>query len=160
VKLQILRRPASAEAGSQVDLEAAHPPDLLHARKFGFAFPQRGGSQIVLGDVAANHEHAANAVVLVDRTITVGPVDLLELAVTRHRNELILVPHRAPAAHDLLDLRTDNVPDFSRAFASALAERARVALRSHGLAIGVVVKLDEFGTPPDEHRVVGVEQDP
>ena len=29
---------------------------------------------------------------------------------------------------------------------------------SHGLAIGIIIELDEFGTPPDEHRVVGVEQ--
>src|SRR5258708_38218524 len=96
---------------------------------------------MLLGHVAANHEHAADAIVFVDRAETVGPVDLLELAVTRDRNELVLMPRRAPAAHHLLDLRTDNVPDFSPALASTLAKRARAALRPHGLAVGVDLRL-------------------
>src|SRR5712675_415311 len=158
--LQKLGRPAIAEAGSQIDLESADPPQLLHARELGLAFAQPDGSKMLLGHVAANHEHAADAIVFVDRAETVGPVDLLELAVTRDRNELVLMPRRAPAAHHLLDLRTDNVPDFSPALASTLAKRARVALRPHGLAIGVVIELNEIGAPPDEHRVVGVEQNP
>ena len=156
---QIFRRPAVAEAGRQIDFEPADPAHLLHARQFGLAFAQRLGGEIFPGDVAANHQHAADAIVLVDRTIAVGPPDLFEPAVARHRNELVLVPGRAAAAHHLLDLRTDDRPDLGPAFPSALAERARVALGSHGLAIGVVVELDQFGTPPDEHRVVGIEQD-
>src|SRR6266478_121775 len=115
---------------------------------------------MLLGHIAADHEHAADAIIFIDRTETVGPVDLLELAVTRDRNELVLMPRRAPAAHHLLDLRTDCVPDFGPALASTLAKRARVALGSHGLAIGVVIELNEIGAPPDEHRVVGVEQNP
>src|ERR1700688_3319162 len=114
---------------------------------------------MVLGHVAANDEHAADAIIFVDRAKAVGPVDLLELAVTGDRNELVLMPRRTCAAHHLLDLRTDNVPDFSPALPSALAERAGVAFGTHGLAVGVVIKLDELRTPPDEHRMVGVEQD-
>ena len=63
------------------------------------------------------------------------------------RNELVLVPGRAAAAHHLFDLGTDDVPDLGPAFPAALTERARVALGSHGLAIGVVVELDEFFGP-------------
>ena len=144
----------------QIDFKPADPADLLHPRQFGLAFPQRRGGEIILGHVAADHQHAADAVILVDRAVAVGPVDLLQPAVPRHRNELVLMPGRAAAAHHLLDLRTDDGPDFSPAFPPALTERARVALGSHGLAIGVVIELDEFGAPPDEHRVVGVEQDP
>src|SRR6476661_3298287 len=128
VNQQILRRPAIAEAGSQIDLEAADPPQLLHAGELGLAFAQPDRSKILLGHVAANHEHAADAVVFIDRTEAVGPVDLLELAVARDRNELILMPRRPAAAHHLLDLRTDNVPDFRPALAAALAKRTRVAL--------------------------------
>src|SRR6266702_5957224 len=69
------------------------------------------------------------------------------------------MPRRPAAAHHLLDLGTDNVPDFGPALASALPECARMALGSHGLAIGVVIKLNELWTPPDEHRVVGIQQD-
>src|SRR3954467_4755732 len=115
---------------------------------------------MLLRHVAANDEHAANAIIFVDRAKTVGPVDLLEPAVSRDRNQLVLVPRRATAAHHLLDLRTDNVPDFSPALPSALAQRAGVALGSHGLAIAVVIELNEPGAPPDEHRMVGIEQDP
>jgi hypothetical protein len=160
VNQQILRRAAIAETGPEIDLEAADPPQLLHARELGLAFAQRDGSKMLLGHVAANDQHAADAIIFVDRAKTVGPVDLLQLAVTRDRNELVLMPRRAPAAHHLLDLRTDNVPDFGPALPSPLAKRARVALGSHGLAIGVVIELDEIGTPPDEHRVVGIEQNP
>ena len=62
---QILRRPAIAEAGSQIDLEAADPPQLLHAGELGLAFAQPDRSKIFLGHVAANHEHAADAIVFV-----------------------------------------------------------------------------------------------
>ena len=109
----------------QIDLEAADPADLLHARQFGLALTQGRGGEILPGDVAANHQHAADAIAFVDRAVAVGPVDLLQPAVTRHRHELVLVPGRAAAAHHLLDLRTDDVPDFGPAFPAALAERAR-----------------------------------
>src|SRR6266446_7175099 len=160
VDQQIFRRAAIVETAPQIDLEAADPSQLLHAHELGLAFAQPCGSKVFLGHVAADDEHAADAIIFVDRTETVGPVDLLELAVTRDRNELVLMPCRAAAAHHLLDLRTDNVPDFSPALASTLTERAGVALRPHGLAIGVVIELNEIGTPPDEHRVVGIEQNP
>src|ERR1041385_2094753 len=114
---------------------------------------------MLLGDVAAYDQHAADAVILVDRAVAIGPPDLLEPAMPRHRHELLLMPGGTPAAHDLLDLRTDDRPDFGPAVAAALAERARMPLRAHGLAIGVVIELDQLRTPPDEHRVVGIEQD-
>src|SRR5258707_6071272 len=122
VNQQILRRPAIAETGGQVGPKTADPADLLHAREFGLAFPQRDGRKILLGHIAAHHEHAANAVALVNRAVAVGPVDLLQLAVTRDRNQLGLVPRRHATAHHLLDLRTDNMPDFGPALPSALPE--------------------------------------
>ncbi len=160
VDLQILQRPAIAETGPQIDLEATDPADLLHAREFRLAFPQRDGRKIILGHVAANDEHPADTVIFVDRAEAVGPVDLLQLAVTRDWNELIFMPGRTAAAHHLLDLATDNVPDFRPAFPSALTERARMAFGTQRPAIGVVIKLDEMRPPPDEHRVVGIEQQP
>ena len=160
VNQQIFRRPPIAESGSQIDLEPADAADLLNAREVGLSLPQRGGSHVFHGYVAANDEHASNAVVFIDRTVTVGPVNLLQPAVARDRDQLVLVPGGAAATHYLLDLRADDVPDLRPAFPSALTERARMALRSHGLAIGVVIELNEFWTPPDEHRVVGVQQDP
>ena len=160
VNQQIFRRPAIAETGAKVDLEPADPSQLLHPRQFGLALPQRLGGDDIPGYVLTNHQHAADAVIFVDRAVAVGPVDLLEFAVTRHRHQLFFMPGGAAAAHHLFDLRTDDGPDLGPAFPAALAERARVALGPHGLAIGVVIELDEFGAPPDEHRVVGVEHDP
>src|SRR5258707_9651334 len=112
-----------------------------------------------MGHVAANDKHAADAVVFVNRAEAVGPVDLLQPAVTRDRNELVLMPGRASAAHHLFDLGTDIVPDFSPALPSALSKRARVALGSHGLAVSVVVELNEPLAPPDEQPVVGFQPD-
>jgi hypothetical protein len=108
--------------------------------------------------VAANHENAADAVCFIDRAVAVGPVDLFEPAVTRDRDQLILMPGGAAAAHHLFDLGTDDGPDFGPAFAPMLAECAGMPLRTHGLTVGVVVKLNQLRPPPDEHRVVGVEQ--
>ena len=159
VDQQIFRRTAVAEAGAQIDLEAADAADLLHARKFGLALAQRNRRKMLLGDVAAYHEDAADAVAFIDRAVAVGPPDLFEPAVTRDRHQLVLMPGGAAAAHHLFDLGTDDGPDFGPAVAAALAERARVPLRTHGLAVGVVIELDQLRTPPDEHRVVGVEQD-
>src|ERR1700738_384229 len=159
MNFQIFRRAAIAETGPQIHLEAADPPDMLDPRQFGLAVARRKGGEMLLSDVAAHHEDAADAVVFVDRAEAVGPVDLVEPPVTRPRDELVLVPGRGAAAHHLLDLGTDDRPDLGPALPSALAERARMTLGSHGLAIGVVVELDQFGTPPDEHRMVGIEQD-
>jgi len=159
VNQQIFRGPAVAKAGAKIDLEPADPADLLHPRQLSLALPQLRGGDNIPGHVLANHQHAANAVLFVDRTVAVGPVDLLEFALTRDGHQLFFMPGGAAAADHLLDLGADNGPDFGPAFAAALAKRAGVALRPHGLAIGVVIKLDEFGTPPDEHRVVGIEHD-
>ncbi len=153
VDQQIFRRPAIAESGSQVNLEAADLANLLHTRQFGLAFPQFGGGEIILGHIAAYHQHAADAVTFVDRAVAIGPVDLREPAVTGYRNELILKPGRAATAYHLFDLRPDDGPDFHPAFPPALTERARVPLGPH------VIELNEIGAPPDKHRVVTVEQD-
>src|SRR6185369_7493339 len=97
-------------------------------------------------------QHAADAVGFVDRAVAVGPPDLFESAVARHRHQLILVPGGAAAVHHLLDLGADDRPDFRPAVAAALTERAGVPLRTHGLTVGVVIELDQFRSPPDEHR--------
>src|SRR6202022_5106256 len=103
---------------------------------------------------------STDAVVLVDRAKAVGPVDLLQPAMARQRNQLVLMPGCAAPAHHLLDLGTDDVPDFGPALPAGLTERAGMPLRSARLAVGVVIELDQFGAPPDEHRGVGIEQDP
>src|ERR1700709_1332646 len=92
----------------------------------------------------------ADPVRFVDRAVAVGPPDLFEPAVTRHRDQLILMPGSAAAAHHLFDLRTDDGPDFRPAVAAALTQRARVPLRTHGLAVGVIIELNELRPPPDE----------
>ena len=74
VDQQIFRRAAIAEAGGQIDFQPADPADLLHARQFGLALAQRNGREMLPGDIAANHEHAADAVAFVDRAVAVSPV--------------------------------------------------------------------------------------
>src|SRR5208282_2720463 len=51
--------------------------------------------------------------------------------------------------------RAKAIKKLGPAFLSPLAERARVAFRTHRLAIGVVIKLDEVRSPPDEHGMLG-----
>jgi hypothetical protein len=58
----------------------------------------------------------------------------------------------------MLNLRADDVPDFPPAFATSLPEGARVSLRTHSLTVGIIIELNEFRTPPNEHGMLGVEQ--
>ena len=79
-------------------------------------------------------------------------------AATGDRQQLVFVRRPLAAGHDLLDLRTQDVPDFVPAFPAALAQRGRVEFGSRGLAIGIVIELNELRTPPEQHRVVGIQQ--
>ena len=130
-------------------------PQALLARGHRFKCP------MAVGDVVADDENASNPagrVLIVDRAEAVGPPHILAFAMPGHRHELVFMPGRAFSPHDGFDLGLDDVPDFLPAFFSSLAERARVALRAHCLAIGVVVKLDEVRSPPDEHGMLGGEK--
>ena len=82
---EIFRRPAIVEAGSQIDLKAADPADLLHARQFGLAFTQGRGRTSLAGDVAANDQDSADATAIVDRAVAVGPKMLPQPAVVGDR---------------------------------------------------------------------------
>ena len=158
VNQEIFRRPAIVEAGSQIDLETADPADLLHAGEFDLAFTQGRAGAPLAGDVAANHQNAADPTVIVDRTVAIGPEMLPQPALVSDRQQLVFVRGPLAACHDLLDLRSEDVPDFLPAFPTALAQRGRMEFGSHGLAIGVVVELNELRTPPEQHRVIGVQQ--
>ena len=141
-------------------------PSADHAGIEGEPKPLLTGAQCVgcfaaFGDVGANDQHSADATGLrfiVDRRVAVGPPDVLALAVARDRHQRLVVPCRAFAGHHEVDLRADDVPDFRPAFTAALPKRARMPLRSHRLAVSVIVKLDEVRSPPDEHGMPGGEQ--
>jgi len=124
---------------------------------------QRIDQSVSLGYIPANDQDTTYPVWLtfvVDRAKAICPPNVLTFSVTGHRYEVILMPRRAFAGHDLLDLRTNDAPNFLPAFATALSECAWVPFRSQSLTISVVVKLDQFRTPPDEHRVLGVKEQP
>ena len=71
--------------------------------------------QNLLRGLGADDQHATHAVRrgrLIDGSETVGPVDLLQLAVAHDGHELRSRATWHVAAHHLVDLRTDDVPDF------------------------------------------------
>ena len=71
--------------------------------------------QRLLRRFRADHEHATDIVGcarLVYRAVAVGPVDILQRAVADDGHELVFVPRRTLSPHDVLDLRTDDRPDF------------------------------------------------
>ena len=49
---------------------------------------------------------------------------------------------------------------ISPAFATSLPEGARVSLRTHSLTVGIIIELNEFRTPPNEHGMLGVQRVP
>ena len=128
-----------------------------------FVGRQRLKRAMSVGHVIADDENPADSVcrgLIVDRAKAIGPPNIFALAVPRHGNELIFMPGRSLTSHDRFNLWADNVPDLLPAFLPALAECAWMALRPHGLAIGVVIELDEVRPPPDEHRMLRRQKNP
>src|SRR6202795_1373244 len=115
----------------------------------------------VLGrDILADDKHAAHLAFEIDRTKTVRPPDILATAVTRYRYQLVHIPGRSFARHDVVDLRANDVPYLIPALAAACSQGARMPFGPHRLAIGIVVELDEFRSPPNEHRMSRGEHEP
>ena len=76
---------------------------------------------------------------LLDKTM---PVDL---------KEDVLHPGRGPAIERPVDQRPYDVPDFRPAILCGLSQGPRM-LRSRNRAIGIVVQLDVFRSPPQQQR--------
>ena len=95
---------------------------------------------------------------IVDRTVAVGPVDFLALAETRDWDQRIYVPGRTAAGQYLLDLRTNDLPDFRPDFTAGSSKRTGMSFWSDRLAISVVIEAKELRTPPDVHRMTRIEQ--
>ncbi len=132
------------------------------------ALPKQLLLSLLLGEhrcrsLRANHEHPADATrsrTVIDGPIAVGPIHVLPPAIASDGNERILVPGRSPAGHHLLNLGSDDVPDLVPHLAAPTAQRARMSLRSDRLTVGVIVKAEQLRSPPDIHRVAGVQQQP
>ncbi len=113
--------------------------------------------QHLLGRFGAQHEDAADTVrriLVIDRAVAVGPVDLVELSVADDRDEMVFVPGCSPAGHHQLDLRSDDRPNLGPHVAAARAEHRRVLLGADRCLVGVVVETQLFLAPEDEHRMV------
>ena len=81
--------------------------------------------QDLLSGLGANDQHATDAmrrVRLIDGSIAVGPIDVLQGAVTDDRHELVFVPRRSVTAHHLVDLRSDDLPDLRPCLFAGQAE--------------------------------------
>ena len=103
------------------------------------------------------HEHAGDAPVIVaNRTVSVGPVNIFDTAISLDRHELIFVPCRFASCENTFDLRTDDRPDFVPVLTAFRAKGDNVApARAEARLVSVVVYLDEIRPPPEEHRVAG-----
>src|ERR1700709_2534408 len=111
--------------------------------------------------VVAYDENATHsASFFLDWHIAVSPPYILQPGVPSDGYQPLFVPGRTFALHHEVDLRTYDRPDFGPAFAPGLAEGGRMTLWSHGLAVGVIVELDEFRAVPDEHGVPGIQHQP
>ncbi len=110
--------------GLALSLEQAHKQRLPGLTR---THPALG--EDLLRRLGADDEHAAHAgwgILLVNRAVAVGPVDLLDRAVAKDRDKLVDVPGGAIAAHHLVDLRTDDVPDLTPGILPGGAEDGRV----------------------------------
>src|SRR4030095_8715075 len=115
----------------------------------------------VLGcDVPADDKHTAHFAFEIDWTEAVRPPDILAAPMPRYRHQLVLKPGRPVACHDVLDLGANDVPYLIPAIAAPRSQSARMPFRPHSLAIGIVVELDEFRSPPNEHRMARGENKP
>ena len=103
----------------------------------------------------ADDEHAADfAEVGECRTVAVGPPHILDASVPLNWNEMIFVPRRFAASHDLGDLRGDDMPDLCPEVGGPHAQRLRVPnAGAKAGAVRVVVDLYEVRPPPQKHRM-------
>ena len=102
----------------------------------------------------ANHQGATNFTArLVDRAIPVGPVDILDPAVSMDGHELVLVPARFASGHNRVNLRKDDRPDLGPALLALLPQGRRMLALAETWPVGVVIKLDQVCAPPQKHRV-------
>ena len=134
------------------------PQAIAFVGEVQIGLPQSLRQNVLFCDVVANNENATAVACFVDRTIPVSPPYILASTVARHRHKLIHVPRGTFAIHHEFNLRTDYVPDLLPTIVAALTERARMAFRPHGLSVSVVIKLDQFRSPPDKHRVLTGQQ--
>ena len=109
------------------------------------------------GGFGADDKDAADVGTAADRTVAVGPVDVLEFAVAIDGDELVLVPAGFAAGEDRFDLGADNGPNLGPALFSALAESAGVLVLSDAGTVSIVIKLDVLFAPPEEHGMAGTE---
>lgn len=75
--------------------------------------------QYLPGSLCTDDQYAAHAVgrgVIVNRVITVSPVNLLQATVPGNGHPMIHIPRRALARHHLLDLRSNDRPDLAPHF--------------------------------------------
>ncbi len=106
---------------------------------------------------SADDEDSADVLTAADRTVAVGPVDVLEFAVAIDGDELVLVPAGFAAGEDRFDLGADDRPDLGPALFSALAKGTRVLVLADAGTVSIVIKLDVLFTPPEEHGMAGSE---
>lgn len=110
--------------------------------------------------LSADDQYASDAtrgVFVVDRTIAIGPVNLLVTSMTSYRHKLIFMPSRTSTSHDLFDLRADDVPDLFPHREGRFPQGARMPLRADRLPVRVVLEAGAFLAPKDKHRVPSVE---
>src|SRR5829696_4809832 len=121
---------------------------------------QRFPGHVLGGDISADDKHAAHSAVDIDWTEAIGPPDILATTVTRDRYQLVLMPGRPVARHDVLDLGADDVPYLIPTLAASSSQGAWMPFGPHRLTVCIVIELDEFRSPPDEHRVTRRENEP
>ena len=124
-------------------------------------FSRPASRKDLFGRFGAHHQDAANAIgriFVIDGTVAIGPVDVLEPTVPGDRDQGVFLPGGAATRHDLVDLRPDDVPDFRPYLARGPANGTGMPFGAYRAPIGVVVEAQQVRPPPDVHRVPGVEQ--
>ena len=112
------------------------------------------------GGLGADDEGPAHGpVVAEDGRVAVRPVRLLDALVAPDRDIPVFIPGRPGVTHHVVDLRTDDRPDLRPAVPAPLPHRGGMLAFSEAGHVGVVVDLDEFRSPPEEHGMAGPEHD-
>src|SRR5262245_37451077 len=123
---------------------------LLQKTKPAFADHPPG----CFGDSAEDTTNTAGLVT--NGTIRKGEITLFRVAAPFEREKLIFRPRCAPVLDDAVEHRPDDVPDLRPHVAPRPTECCRM-LFDKKLAVGVVIELDVFGSPPDQNGKARVE---
>src|SRR5579883_614439 len=113
---------------------------------------QAARTQHLLGRLRNGSKYSTHRTRLIaDRTVRKREIALLGKPIALKQQQLVLRPRGLASRQHALEHRPDDVPYLRPAFLAPLSQRFWMFLAKNRF-IGIIIELDQFRPPPDQHR--------